>query len=159
MQRTFSRMLSRYQCLLASNVPMQCRQVAPLATISTCTPPSRAKLPAQNRGCKQSYSQVLPRLYAAAVDASAIDIDTQAAGYAAFALDSRMTWPSRTHAAGTLTAADAGKDVVVCGWVDRNRNLGGLGFMDVRDHTGLLQVRMYSTTQQRLLQQFGEAGG
>lgn len=138
---------------------MQCRQVAPLATISTCTPPSRAKLPAQNRGCKQSYSQVLPRLYAAAVDASAIDIDTQAAGYAAFALDSRMTWPSRTHAAGTLTAADAGKDVVVCGWVDRNRNLGGLGFMDVRDHTGLLQVRMYSTTQQRLLQQFGEAGG
>jgi aspartyl-tRNA synthetase len=75
---------------------------------------------------------------AAAVDAE--PLDAAAAGYASFALDSQMTWPSRTHGAGSVTAADAGKEVTVCGWVDRNRNLGGLGFMDVRDHTGLLQV-------------------
>eukprot|EP00775_Hariotina_reticulata_P010538 gene10538-10698_t len=51
-----------------------------------------------------------------------------------------MTWPARSHGAGSLSADDAGKEITVCGWVDRNRNLGGLGFMDVRDHTGLLQV-------------------
>ncbi|KAF6263693.1 aspartyl-tRNA synthetase [Scenedesmus sp. NREL 46B-D3] len=58
-----------------------------------------------------------------------------------------MTWPSRSHGAGSLTEADAGKEVTVCGWVDRNRNLGGLGFMDVRDHTGLLQVVFEPQTQ------------
>lgn len=52
-----------------------------------------------------------------------------------------MTWPSRTHGAGTLREADVGQRITVCGWVDRNRNMGGLGFLDVRDHTGLLQVR------------------
>lgn len=51
-----------------------------------------------------------------------------------------MTWPSRTHGAGTLREADVDQRITVCGWVDRNRNMGGLGFLDVRDHTGLLQV-------------------
>ena len=51
-----------------------------------------------------------------------------------------MSWPSRSHGAGDVTEADVGREVTVCGWVDRNRNLGGLGFMDIRDHTGLLQV-------------------
>jgi aspartyl-tRNA synthetase len=51
-----------------------------------------------------------------------------------------MSWPSRSHGAGDVTEADVGQEVTVCGWVDRNRNLGGLGFMDIRDHTGLLQV-------------------
>lgn len=57
-------------------------------------------------------------------------------------VDSQMTWPARTHGAGTLRESDAGKEITVCGWVDRNRNMGGLCFLDVRDHTGLLQVRM-----------------
>jgi aspartyl-tRNA synthetase len=30
--------------------------------------------------------------------------------------------------------------VVLCGWVDKYRNLGGLLFLDIRDHTGLVQV-------------------
>lgn len=79
-------------------------------------------------------------LRAAATDLSTVEAETQAAGYASFTLDSRMAWPSRSHAAGTLTTAEVGAEVTVCGWVDRNRNLGGLGFMDIRDHTGLLQV-------------------
>lgn len=78
---------------------------------------------------------------AASVDVE--PLDAQSAGYSTFTLDSQMTWPSRTHGAGSLTANDAGKDITVCGWVDRNRNLGGLGFMDVRDHTGLLQVGVW----------------
>jgi hypothetical protein len=56
-------------------------------------------------------------------------------------VDAQMTWPARTRGAGKLREGDAGAEVTVCGWVDRNRNMGGLCFLDVRDHTGLLQVR------------------
>lgn len=52
----------------------------------------------------------------------------------------QMTWPSRSHCCGTLRASDASTKVTICGWVDRNRDLGGVQFVDVRDHTGLLQV-------------------
>ncbi len=41
---------------------------------------------------------------------------------------------------GELRASDAGKDVVVMGWVNRRRDHGNLIFLDVRDRTGLTQV-------------------
>lgn len=50
-------------------------------------------------------------------------------------------WPGRSHAAGTLRLGDEGSQVVLCGWVDRNRNMGGVQFFDIRDHSGLMQVR------------------
>ena len=34
----------------------------------------------------------------------------------------------------------SGKSVILCGWVHRVRDLGGLSFLDLRDHTGLVQV-------------------
>ena len=46
----------------------------------------------------------------------------------------------RTHRCGELRAADAGATVVLQGWVNRRRDLGGLVFMDVRDRTGMTQV-------------------
>lgn len=46
----------------------------------------------------------------------------------------------RTHYCGTLRAADAGRDVLVMGWVHRRRDLGNLLFLDVRDRTGIVQV-------------------
>ena len=46
----------------------------------------------------------------------------------------------RTHTCGALTAADAGKDVVLLGWVHRVRDLGSLLFLDIRDRHGLTQV-------------------
>ena len=46
----------------------------------------------------------------------------------------------RTRYCGELGAADAGSSVVVCGWVDRRRTHGEhLAFLDVRDHTGVVQ--------------------
>jgi aspartyl-tRNA synthetase len=33
-----------------------------------------------------------------------------------------------------------GQEVTLCGWVDGYRNFGGVLFLDVRDHTGLVQV-------------------
>ena len=41
---------------------------------------------------------------------------------------------------GTPRASDAGRMVTVFGWVDRRRDHGGLIFLDLRDHTGILQV-------------------
>ncbi len=46
----------------------------------------------------------------------------------------------RTSYCGTLRAADAGREVSVCGWVARRREHGEhLAFLDVRDHTGVVQ--------------------
>ena len=41
---------------------------------------------------------------------------------------------------GQLREADAGKEVTVCGWVQRQRDLGALIFIDLRDRTGLVQL-------------------
>ncbi len=46
----------------------------------------------------------------------------------------------RSHMAGDLRATDAGARVRLAGWVHRNRNLGGLVFMDLRDRAGIVQV-------------------
>ncbi len=47
---------------------------------------------------------------------------------------------TRTHTCGELRAADAGKTVLVMGWVHRRRDLGQLIFLDLRDRDGLTQV-------------------
>ncbi|MBT3379456.1 MAG: aspartate--tRNA ligase [Lentisphaerae bacterium] len=46
----------------------------------------------------------------------------------------------RTHTCGELTAQNIGAEVVLSGWVNSIRNLGGLVFADLRDRTGLTQV-------------------
>ncbi len=46
----------------------------------------------------------------------------------------------RSHYCGTLTEKDIGSEVCVLGWVQRQRDLGALIFIDLRDRTGLLQL-------------------
>ena len=50
------------------------------------------------------------------------------------------THAPRTHTCGALTATDIGTRVVLKGWVDTRRDLGGVIFVDLRDRYGLTQI-------------------
>ena len=57
----------------------------------------------------------------------------------------------RTHNCGELRTENGGQVVVLNGWVNRCRNLGGLLFIDVRDRYGMTQVVFDPETNQDLL--------
>ncbi|MBQ1118837.1 aspartate--tRNA ligase [Streptomyces smyrnaeus] len=46
----------------------------------------------------------------------------------------------RSHTCGELRATDVGTDVRLSGWLHNRRNLGGILFIDLRDHYGIVQL-------------------
>ncbi|MBQ8216153.1 MAG: aspartate--tRNA ligase [Clostridia bacterium] len=46
----------------------------------------------------------------------------------------------RTHYCGQISSADVGNEVCVMGWAQRQRDLGALIFIDLRDRTGIVQL-------------------
>lgn len=51
-----------------------------------------------------------------------------------------MVGLKRTHNCGILNKEYAGQEIVLCGWVSRRRDHGGLIFIDLRDRSGIVQV-------------------
>lgn len=51
----------------------------------------------------------------------------------------------RTDYCGNLRFENVGKNVTVCGWVQKQRNLGTLIFVDLRDRTGIVQLAFDET--------------
>ena len=62
----------------------------------------------------------------------------------------RMNGLKRTHYCGTLTKNEIGNEVVVCGWVQRQRDLGALIFVDLRDRTGIIQLAFDDNTDREI---------
>ncbi|MEK7623633.1 MAG: aspartate--tRNA ligase [Patescibacteria group bacterium] len=52
----------------------------------------------------------------------------------------------RTHTCGELTKKEAGKSVMLSGWVHKRRDLGGVIFVDLRDRYGLTQIVFHPET-------------
>ncbi len=46
----------------------------------------------------------------------------------------------RSHRCAEVTSANVGETVTVMGWVQKNRNKGGIVFVDLRDRSGILQI-------------------
>lgn len=62
-----------------------------------------------------------------------------------------MNFLKRTHYCAEVTKDLIGQDVVVCGFVQKVRNLGNLIFIDVRDRSGIVQIAMNSKTDEKIL--------
>ncbi|MDD4563900.1 MAG: aspartate--tRNA ligase [Eubacteriales bacterium] len=58
----------------------------------------------------------------------------------------------RTHMCGTLNKNNINEAVVLNGWIQKRRNLGGLIFCDLRDRTGLVQIVFNDTIPEELFQ-------
>ena len=66
-----------------------------------------------------------------------------------------MSFNKRTHTCGELKGANAGEKVVLNGWVDRRRDLGGVIFIWLRDRYGKTQV-VFEPEHNQEAHQFGK---
>ena len=61
-----------------------------------------------------------------------------------------MSGLRRSNYCGDLRIEDVGKEVTVCGWVQRCRDLGQLVFIDLRDRTGIVQLAFNDNTDREI---------
>ncbi len=64
----------------------------------------------------------------------------------------------RTHTCGELTLKNNKEKVILCGWVQKNRDLGGMTFIDLRDRYGITQLVFNMDTNSTLCEQARKLG-
>jgi len=64
----------------------------------------------------------------------------------------------RTHTCGELTIKNAGTAVILCGWVQKSRDLGGMTFVDLRDRYGITQLVFNMETNRELCEKARKLG-
>ncbi len=64
----------------------------------------------------------------------------------------------RTNTCGELQIKDKGKEVTLCGWIQKSRDLGGMTFVDLRDRYGITQLVFNMETNPSLCQQARKLG-
>jgi len=57
-----------------------------------------------------------------------------------------VPYNKRTHKNGALRNEHVGQEVVLVGWAQNYRDLGGMAFIDIRDYTGITQVKFNPQT-------------
>lgn len=91
-----------------------------------------------------SFPSLLSKPYSLPTLSAAQDITIakpRTGGAGGFSLDGEaLEFTSRTHECGKLSEKDVGVRVRVCGWVASQRSHGAVAFVNMRDHTGIVQV-------------------
>src|SRR5512133_1905859 len=64
----------------------------------------------------------------------------------------------RTNTCGELNIADAGKETILCGWIQKSRDLGGMTFVDLRDRYGITQLVFNMETNKDLCEKARKLG-
>jgi len=64
----------------------------------------------------------------------------------------------RTHTCGELTIKNVGSRVILAGWVQKSRDLGGMTFVDIRDRYGITQLVFNMETNAELCAQARQLG-
>ena len=64
----------------------------------------------------------------------------------------------RTHTCGELNMKCTGEEVILCGWVQKSRDLGGMTFVDLRDRYGVTQLLFNMETNSDLCERARKLG-
>ena len=64
----------------------------------------------------------------------------------------------RTHNCGELNLNNLNENVVLCGWIQKSRDLGGMAFIDLRDRYGITQLALDSQKNNKIYNKTKELG-